>query len=516
MTETGELIAGRYRLVNRIAVGGMGVVWEGWDELLARRVAVKQVLIQPGLSEAEALLARHRIIREARITARLHHPHAVTIYDVVDDGQYPCLIMQFVPSDSLNGLLRERGTLTPAQVGRIGADLASALQAAHSAGIVHRDVKPGNVLITDDGSAKLTDFGISHAAGDVTLTSTGMVSGTPAYLAPEVARGGTSGFPADVFSLGATLYASMEGTPPFGLDPNPMAVLHRVASGQLIPPKQSGALTPLVLRMMAAEPADRPTMAEVSRTLTMPVLPAPAVPPTPIRQHEEPAARTVPVSRAELAAAERPAEPRALTALLASAPEGSPEPTAPGRRRSTAAVAAVAAVILGVALTAGFFLLTGGDGDPGSATGTAAQSQAAPASGTAAPATDTGQPAASGNAAQTPAATSAADPAVALAAAVSDYYALMPGNTDAGWARLTPAFQSGIAQNRGYYNSFWGGVRNVAATDVAATGPQTVQATITYTFTDGSVSVERTEYQLVQDGTEFKIDNSSVLSSQPG
>ncbi len=512
MTETGELIAGRYRLVNRIAVGGMGVVWEGWDELLARRVAVKQVRIQPGLSEAEALLARHRVIREARITARLHHPSAVTIYDVVDDGEYPCLIMQFVPSDSLNGLLRERGTLAPAQVGRIGADLASALQAAHAAGIVHRDVKPGNVLITDDGSAKLTDFGISHAAGDVTLTSTGMVSGTPAYLAPEVARGGTSGFPADVFSLGATLYASMEGTPPFGLDPNPMAVLHRVASGQLIPPKQSGALTPLVLRMMAAEPADRPTMAEVSRTLTMPVLPAPAVLPTPTRQHEAPAARTVPVSRAELAAAEPPAEPRALTAL-ASAPAGAPEPSAPARRGPRGALVAVAAVILGAVLTAGFVVLTGGDDDPGSAAGTAAQSQAAPASGTPAPAADTGQAAASIDASETPAATSAADPAVALAAAVSDYYALMPGNTDAGWARLTPAFQSGIARNRDYYNSFWGGVQNVAATDVAATGPQTVQATISYTFTDGSVSVERTEYQLVQDGAEFKIDNSSVLSS---
>jgi serine/threonine protein kinase len=219
VTDFGKLIAGRYRLIDRIAVGGMGVVWEGQDELLGRRVAVKQVLIQPGLSEAEALLARHRVIREARITARLHHPHAVTIYDVVDDGDYPCLIMQFVPSSSLTGLLRERGTIPPAQVSRIGADLAGALQAAHEVGIVHRDVKPGNVLITDDGSAKLTDFGISHAAGDVTLTSTGMVSGTPAYLAPEVARGGTSDFAADVFSLGATMYAALEGTPPFVSNP---------------------------------------------------------------------------------------------------------------------------------------------------------------------------------------------------------------------------------------------------------------------------------------------------------
>ena len=518
MTEAGELIAGRYRLVNRIAVGGMGVVWEGWDELLARRVAVKQVLIQPGLSEADALLARHRVIREARITARLHHPHAVTIYDVVDDGQYPCLIMQFVPSDSLNGLLRERGTLPPVQVGRIGADLASALQAAHAAGIVHRDVKPGNVLITDDGSAKLTDFGISHAAGDVTLTSTGMVSGTPAYLAPEVARGGTSGYPADVFSLGATLYASMEGTPPFGLDPNPMAVLHRVASGQLIPPKQSGQLTPLLLRMMAAEPADRPTMAEVSRTLTLPAMPRTAAPAAPVRQQEEPAAQTVPVSRSELAAAERaapeqPAEPRALAALMASASAGSPGPETSNRRRSTRVVVAVAVVTLVAALTAGFFLVTGNDGGQGSVAATSAQNQDAQASEVLQPSTDQTPPV---DGPPTVASASATDPSAVLTATVSDYYALMPDNTDAGWARLTPAFQSGIAQNRDYYKSFWGGVQSVAATDVTATGPDTVEATITYTFTDGSGSVERTEYQLVRDGAEIKIDNSTVLSSQSG
>ena len=273
MADIGELIAGRYRLVDRIAAGGMGVVWEGWDELLGRRVAVKQVLLQPGLSEAEALLARDRVIREARITARLHHPHAVTLYDVVDDGDYPCLIMQFVPSRSLSAAA-PRARDAAARGGRPGSAPTSRprLQAAHAVGIVHRDVKPGNVLITDDGSAKLTDFGISHAVGDVTLTSTGMVSGTPAYLAPEVARGGTSGFPADVFSLGATLYAALEGTPPFGTDPNPMAILHRVASGQLIPPRRSGSLTPLLLRMMAPEPADRPTMAEVSRTLALPTI----------------------------------------------------------------------------------------------------------------------------------------------------------------------------------------------------------------------------------------------------
>src|SRR3954452_7175749 len=134
VADIGDVIADRYRLVNRIAVGGMGVVWEGRDELLARRVAVKQLRTQPGLSEADALLARNRVIREARITARLHHPHAVTIYDVVDDGDAPCLIMQFVPSNSLNAVLRDHQVLPVARVSRIGADLASALQAAHDVG----------------------------------------------------------------------------------------------------------------------------------------------------------------------------------------------------------------------------------------------------------------------------------------------------------------------------------------------------------------------------------------------
>ena len=263
-----ELIAGRYRLVRRIATGGMGSVWEAWDELLRRPVAVKQLLLQPSISSQDAELARSRVIREARITARLHHPHAVALYDVVEHHGQPCLIMQYVPARNLNQLLKERETLDEPVVARIGSELASALAAAHEVGILHRDVKPSNVLIAADGAAKLTDFGISHAAGDVSLTSTGMITGTPAYLAPEVARGEKSGFPADVFSLGATMYAALEGTPPFGTDENPMALLHKVGSGRISPPRRSSALTAIVLRMLAIEPAARPSMAEVARALS--------------------------------------------------------------------------------------------------------------------------------------------------------------------------------------------------------------------------------------------------------
>jgi serine/threonine protein kinase len=262
------LIAGRYRLVNRIASGGMGIVWQAWDELLQRPVALKQLRPQPGLSDAEAELISQRAMREARITARLHHQHAVPVYDVVEyDGQ-PCLIMQYLPSTSLQTIVNDRGPMAPTEAARIGGEVASALAAAHAAGIVHRDVKPGNVLIAEDGSAKITDFGISHALGDTTLTSTGMVTGTPAYLAPEVARGDESGFASDVFSLGATLYAATEGVPPFGTDQNPMAVLHRVASGQVNPPQHSGPLTPLLKRMLATDPAARPPMIDVAHTLT--------------------------------------------------------------------------------------------------------------------------------------------------------------------------------------------------------------------------------------------------------
>jgi serine/threonine protein kinase len=260
------LIADRYRLMNRIGTGGMGHVWLAWDERLNRAVAVKQLHSPVGLPEDEARVAHDRAMREARITARLHHPNAVPVFDVVDHEGSPCLVMQYLPSRSLQAVLTERGPLPPREVARIGSELAAALAAAHRADIVHRDVKPGNVLVADDGTARITDFGISHALGDASLTSTGMVTGTPAYLAPEVARGTSSSAASDVFSLGATLYAAVEGSPPFGTGDNAMALLHRVASGSIDPPSD-GPLTALLLAMLAAAPEDRPSMREVSDQL---------------------------------------------------------------------------------------------------------------------------------------------------------------------------------------------------------------------------------------------------------
>jgi eukaryotic-like serine/threonine-protein kinase len=261
------VIAERYRLVRLVGSGGMGSVWEAWDERLERRVALKMLHRPSGLSTNEADLASLRAMREARITARLFHRHAVQVFDVVEHEGQPCLIMQFIPSITLSAVLAEGGPLEPDEAAQVGGQIASALAAAHAAGIAHRDVKPGNILIAEDGNALISDFGIARALGDATLTTSGMVHGTPAYLAPEVARGGESNFASDVFSLGSTMYGAMEGVPPFGADQNSIALLHRVAAAEFPPPQRCGRLTPIVMQMLSADADARPSMREVSDRL---------------------------------------------------------------------------------------------------------------------------------------------------------------------------------------------------------------------------------------------------------
>ena len=262
MSDEGRLVAGRYRLERRIGAGAMGVVWQALDERLNRTVAVKKLLLPPGLPPEEADEAVARCKREGRIAARLHHPNAIAVFDVVDEDGAPCLIMEYLPSDSLAIALNERGPLPVAEVARIGAQVAAALAAAHAAGIVHRDIKPGNILLGDDGSVKITDFGISRATDDVTVTKTGLIAGTPAYLAPEVAVGREPSAASDVYSLGSTLYAAAEGEPPFGLSENTLGLLHAVASGKINPPLQSGPLTDVLISLLANDTEDRPSAAK--------------------------------------------------------------------------------------------------------------------------------------------------------------------------------------------------------------------------------------------------------------
>ncbi|MGH3794211.1 MAG: serine/threonine-protein kinase [Pseudonocardiaceae bacterium] len=245
----------------------MGIVWQARDERLHRLVAVKQLLLQPDLSPEETEGARQRALREARIAARLQHPNAIVVYDVAEHEGEPCLVMEYLPSRTLGAVLAEQGCLPVTEVASIGRQVASALAAAHAAQIVHRDVKPGNILIADGGTAKITDFGVSRAAGDVTVTQTGMMAGTPAYLAPEVARGQVPTPASDVFSLGATLFAAIEGRAPFGDGENQLALLHAVAAGDVAPPRHAGPLTPTLMSLLAKDPSARPDMRQASLEL---------------------------------------------------------------------------------------------------------------------------------------------------------------------------------------------------------------------------------------------------------
>ena len=260
------LLAGRYRLAGKLGGGGMGAVWLATDTLLHRQVAVKQVTSTTRLTPEQAKDVRNRAMREGRIAARLSSPHAIAMHDVaLVDGE-PWLIMEYLSSRSLAQALGATDSLPPFEVAQIGAQIADALTEAHDAGIVHRDIKPGNILIADRGKdlgiVKISDFGISRAKGDVEEADDSVITGTPAYFAPEVARGQDPTAASDVFSLGATLYTAMEGAPPFGIDHDSIALLHRVAKGQIISPTRSGDLTGPLLHMLEPDPARRPTMAQ--------------------------------------------------------------------------------------------------------------------------------------------------------------------------------------------------------------------------------------------------------------
>ena len=546
MSEPLALIADRYRLQHVVGSGGMGVVWEAWDERLQRRVALKQLHRQSGASTAEAELANRRAMREARLTARLSHPHAVPMFDVVEQEGQLWLIMQFIPSITLAAALEEGGPLQPDEAAQVGAEVASALAAAHAVGIVHRDVKPRNILIADDGAALISDFGIAHALGDATLTTRGMIHGTPAYLAPEVARGGEADFASDVFSLGATLYSAMEGTPPFGTDENSMALLHRVASGQFPPPQNSGGMTPVILEMLSTDPEARPSMRAVAdslarlaaasrssgdrETLT---LPAPA---------EATIGDAVDV---DLSANHPPTAPTP-SSIPSSAPKDlDQDSTEPPRKHRIAAAAAIVAVIgIGILIAV---LMADGVGSPAASSGkssaaapestslssapqaprastksqrpsptptsrTSARPPARDASPTATPRTKTPR-SSQRQSATTPPTVRGMPTAAQLRRAITTYYALMPDNTDAAWPRMTAWYQTNHAGGRQAYQRFWDAIDRVSVADVSGIPPSSARATITYYFKDGRVVRERTAYGLVNEGGRLKISSTTVLSS---
>ena len=258
-----QRIAGRYLVLRAIGRGGMGVVWLCRDEVLGREVAVKQIGGLPGEPEVETM----RAMREARSAAALNHPNVVAVYDVVNHDGRPWLVMEYVDGRTLAEILADEGRLPPQQVAGIGALLADALDRAHERGIVHRDVKPGNVLVDRGGRPKVSDFGIARGHGDDQLTQTGFVSGTPGYLSPELARGGDPDPASDVWALGATLYVAVEGQPPYEGRSNPLALLREIATEPPRPMQHAGALAPAIAAMMDQDPAHRWDMATAARRL---------------------------------------------------------------------------------------------------------------------------------------------------------------------------------------------------------------------------------------------------------
>ncbi|MET7862161.1 serine/threonine-protein kinase [Micromonospora taraxaci] len=260
-----QLVADRYRLLSPLGQGGMGRVWKARDEVLHRDVAIKELVPPPGLTDEERREMRERSLREARAIARLNHANVVRIFDVLRTDGDPWIVMEYVASKSLQDTLAEDGPVSVARTVEIGLGVLGALSAAHKAGVMHRDVKPGNVLLGEDGRVVLTDFGLATIPGDPNVTRTGMVLGSPAYISPERARDGTAGPEADLWSLGATLYAAVEGKSPYAR-PSAIGTLAALATEPIPPPKNAGPLKAVLNGLLRKDPNERIT-AEVAERL---------------------------------------------------------------------------------------------------------------------------------------------------------------------------------------------------------------------------------------------------------
>ncbi len=450
------MIAGRYALLDEIGRGGMGIVWRGEDEVLGRTVALKKVGMSPGGASPDL----QRAEREARLAARLNHPHVVAVFDLATDGDEQWLVMEYVESRNLAELLRDHGPLGPDQAAALLAQAADALAAAHGAGIVHRDVKPSNILVTPTGQVKLTDFGIARANADATLTKTGLVSGSPAYLAPEVAAGAPATTASDVWAIGATLFHALEGRPPYETGGNVMGTLYQIVHED--PPRstRAGWLAPLLEATMTKAPEDRWAMREVLATLGK----------------EQGAGAEATQVLTEVGSA----PPRPASAV---------PPAAPRRRVGSWLLPLLGVLALVVVLVLGWRLLSDG-GQPSG--GSAAGGESPAASRTPSPSSSESLPSQD-----------------AMTSFAQGYLSTATSDTRAGFDQLTPAYQ---AESGGYggYRSFWGRIDTAAIRDVVA-DPEamTVSYHVTYTERGGKTLEDDVTLELVQNGDGFLIDGAS-------
>ncbi|NKQ58249.1 serine/threonine protein kinase [Amycolatopsis sp. K13G38] len=370
-SEQSRVVAGRYRLRSVLGSGSMGTVWSAYDEFLQRPVAVKEIRLPPGVTAGQADELRERTLREARAIAVLSHPNVIVLHDVARQDGEPFVVMELLPSHSLAELIREHGPLTVEQAAAVGDAVAAALEAAHTAGITHRDVKPGNVLVAEDGRIKLTDFGIARNVSEATMTRTGMTLGSPAYIAPEIASGKAVTPGADLWGLGATLFTATEGHPPYDADGDPLETIGKVVKGE-VPQPTSGPLASVISGLMAKEPRDRMSLHEVRQRLYPLLTKAPRVLFGPEMFQQASGRRLDATDTREIAPATPPVpaeQPGETSQQLASDPGPlpfdvgqSPPPaatpaTAAPKRRSTTATAVligVAVLLFVVAATGGF------------------------------------------------------------------------------------------------------------------------------------------------------------------
>ncbi|HEX5917979.1 MAG TPA: serine/threonine-protein kinase [Nocardioides sp.] len=446
------MIAGRYRLERQIGRGGSGTVHLALDEVLGRQVAIKRIGLIPGADSAEA----ERAEREARLAAALNHPHVVSVFDLVDEEDVRWLVMEYVDGETLSERVRTSGPLDAAEAAMLLSQTADALVEAHDHGIVHRDVKPSNIMIAG-GAAKLNDFGIARSADDASLTQTGLVTGSPAYLAPEVASGSSATPASDVWSLGATLYHAVTGKPPYDVGDNLIGALYKIVHED--PPRlpddhpMAGLLTVMMNRDIDARwpmPRVRDELARIARG-----------------------------QRSTVVAAPSPAPAREETGVL---PPVQPAPVpSPARRHGGARWAwlAAAAVLAVAAVVAAY--VWAGRGTP----------EALP---------DEEQPRSPETSETAPASSSptitAEDTRQQMDAFITSYLATVTSDPKAAFEQLTPEFQEASGGFEGYMG-WWGRVESATLAEVASDPSDlTVGYTVDYVMKSGDRNTERIRLQL--------------------
>lgn len=451
------MIAGRYRLDREIGRGGSGTVHLALDEVLGRQVAMKRIGMVPGTPDVEL----ERAQREARLAAALNHPHVVSVFDLVDEDDVRWLVMEYVDGETLSERVRSAGPLEAGDAARLLAQTADALVEAHAAGIVHRDVKPSNILISD-GTAKLNDFGIARSEDDASLTQTGLVTGSPAYLAPEVASGSSATSASDVWSLGATLYHAVTGKPPYDVGDNLIGALYKIVHED--PPRlpRDHPMAGLLSVMMTHDPEQRWSMPRVrdelvrlSRGQQSTVVAAPVAVPAPERTGALPTLRATPVAAA-------------------------PQDHHGGRRWAWIALAAVAAV---AAVAAAY--VWAGRGTPEALPEESAQSSQASET------TETD----AGTTTSTPA-LSAEDTRKQMDSFITSYISTVTSDPRAAFDQLTPEFQKASGGYEGYIG-WWGQVRSAELADVSSDPSDlTVGYTVNYVMKSGRRDTDRIRLQL--------------------